>query len=63
MPSWVSPIAANRSFFQDTVLVARAAGAEVGYFKVLYAVRNPLYLALSPLKVLEEYVNLSEPMG
>jgi hypothetical protein len=58
MPQWVAAIAHHREFFVDTALVCFDKEDNASFWKVLYAIITPLYLALSELRVLEEVVSI-----
>lgn len=58
MPGWVASIANNREYFVDSALVCYDEEDNVSYYKVLYAIQNPYYLALTELRRLEEFVTL-----
>eukprot|EP00974_Lingulodinium_polyedra_P074770 7244456-Lingulodinium_polyedra.AAC.1 len=50
MPGWAGAMAQGRDYFRDSVLaVQEDANSEKAYFKFLYAVQPPTYIALCPL--------------
>ena len=61
-PSWVSPMARYREFFLGSALVAPLDDGSVAYYKIIYIVQNPLYMALAPLER-EETVIATAPAG
>eukprot|EP00974_Lingulodinium_polyedra_P064273 6207954-Lingulodinium_polyedra.AAC.1 len=52
MPGWAGQIAQQREHFHDCVLVIKGVFTEQ-FFKVVYVVKSPIYLALSPVESYE----------
>lgn len=68
MPSWAKPIIANRAFFKDAALILQVTAWEQEYWKIVYAVQQPYYLAVSKLELLPavapaEAVRVPGPAG
>ena len=57
MPAWASLVARNRGLFERVVLLAIPRTGEKYFFKVLYAVQSPVYVALTPLREEEVFVH------
>ena len=55
MPACASPLIAHREFFRGAALVIRRADDQVEYWKMVFMVKSPLYLALCPLRPTEEW--------
>eukprot|EP00974_Lingulodinium_polyedra_P090745 8801253-Lingulodinium_polyedra.AAC.1 len=60
MPEWATEVAHAREYFQNTVFVAEGPTGERQYWKFLYAVITPAYLAFTPLVLKEEYLEIQE---
>lgn len=56
MPAWAADVARHRDFFHNCVLVCFDASDSVTYWKVLYAVQSPFYVALTQLRLTEDFV-------
>ena len=53
MPAWASPIIAHRALLAGTALVIRRANDQVEYWKLVFMVQQPYYLAMCPLRPAE----------
>ena len=49
MPAWAASVAAHRADFKDAALMFGIDESRQQVFKFLYAVQNPIYVALTPL--------------
>ena len=49
-PSWATDIIKHRDFFDGAALVLGVGTPEPSYFKIVYAVQNPFYLAVCRLE-------------
>jgi hypothetical protein len=55
MPDWASGVIANRQHFRNAVLLLNHGPQDQSFWKVVYAVQSPFYLAVSKLRLLEEF--------
>ena len=55
MPEWACAICRNRDHFENTVLLVQRGPGEMEFYKFLYAVKAPFYLALSKLRFADEF--------
>eukprot|EP00974_Lingulodinium_polyedra_P076967 7452081-Lingulodinium_polyedra.AAC.1 len=60
MPAWSYGIADQRDHFKDTALMVQASADSVLFFKILYAVKSPRYLALGSLEKVDDPVTIQE---
>ena len=60
-PDWAKPIIAERELFAGSVLLLLDPDGNEHPYKVVYAVKSPFYLALTPLR--GEHVDLSAGEG
>eukprot|EP00974_Lingulodinium_polyedra_P072423 7009473-Lingulodinium_polyedra.AAC.1 len=51
MPAWAGEVALQRDHFQGTLLVTEGPDGTQHFWRFLYDVQNPLYLALGELAV------------
>eukprot|EP00974_Lingulodinium_polyedra_P102305 9906210-Lingulodinium_polyedra.AAC.1 len=54
MPDWSSQVHRARDIFEGTILVVDWGRGQKSYYRFLYAVINPGYLALSPCTYIEQ---------
>ena len=53
IPMWAKPICHNREWFRDCVLVFHEGAGVCTHWKIIYAMANPQYLALSKLVLVD----------
>ena len=56
MPDWAKVLAKDRDFFIGTVLVVPLPDGGKQFFKIVYIVQVPLYVALCPLVPVDDFV-------
>jgi hypothetical protein len=59
MPQWAKDIAANRDEFRAVVLRVELEGRDE-YYKILYCVRSPCYVALAHLELVPHYTEIQQ---
>ena len=63
MPSWAQKVCTHREHFHDTALVLQLGFAQQDFWKVVYCVQSPMYLAVSHLTLKEDFVTMAEANG
>ena len=59
MPAWAKKLATMRDHFANTVLQVHLRPGVEEFWKVVYAVQNPCYVAVSKLRLIEQFPDLS----
>ena len=54
-PAWAKAVIRNRDYFKDTALLINRHDGPLEYFKFIYAVQQPHYLALSPMRLADDF--------
>ena len=63
MPAWANLVVARREHFRNVVLVCCDDADRKTFWKVLYCVQSPVFLALTELERVDEYIDLAVRPG
>ena len=62
-PAWVGAVAKHREHFTDSVFILKKADQPDSFFKFMMAPQQPIHISLSPLTLLDEYVEIQGSGG